>query len=158
MITFEKYKESYFEALKYTLNEEQASFTSDIDYCVNERKDTKSIDKQIVVIVYENQPVGFFVMDFGNDKYTMTENPTAVLLRSFSVNPSYQGRGIGGASVLYLADFVKSNFPQVEEIVLAVNLKNTTAYDLYIKSEFVDEGKIIEGRKGFQHVLTRKIH
>jgi N-acetylglutamate synthase-like GNAT family acetyltransferase len=35
------------------------------------------------------------VLDFGKDKFELTDNESSVLVRSLSVNPQMQGRGIG---------------------------------------------------------------
>ncbi len=158
MIKFELYNGSFFESLNYELDKEQKSFTSDIGYCVQKREDEGGGDEDIVSIIHENEPVGFFVLHFGDDKYNLTDNMSSVLLRSFSINPLYQGRGIGSAAVLYLTEYVKLKFPDINEIVLSVNFKNLKARDLYLKTGFFDGGKIIEGQMGPQHILSKKIN
>lgn len=158
MIRFKKYNNSHFELLNYKLEEEQAKFSSGIDYCINERKDLENPYRQIVVIIYEHAPVGFFVLDFGDEKLKLTENTSAVLLRSLSINPSYQGLGIGRISMSYISEYIKINFPGLSEIVLSVNLKNERAYNIYVKSGFVDSGRIISGEAGLQSILSKKMY
>ena len=96
-------------------------------------------------------------MDFGIDKLDLTENENSTLLRSLSINPEYQGKGIGKTAMIVLSDFVKENFPECDEVVLAVNFNNKSAYDLYLKCGFKDEGKTREFKNGYQHLLSKRI-
>lgn len=158
MIELKKYQERFFDALiSYQLDEIQSNFTRDFNYCINERQDLKDPQKTVVTILFDKYPVGFFVLDVGKDKYRYTDNPASVLIRSLSVNPEYQGRGIGKEAMKLVTKFVADNFKGIEEIVLAVNLKNENAYWVYRKADFKDDGKVVEGRFGPQHVLTKKL-
>lgn len=47
------------------LDEVQRTFTASVDFCINERKDLENPDFLPMTILSENQPVGFFVLDFG---------------------------------------------------------------------------------------------
>lgn len=78
-------------------------------------------------------------------------------MRSLSLNPEFQGKGIAKEAMLEVPDFLKINFPNCNEIVLAVNFKNLVAYHLYLKTNFVDQGKTMTGRNGLQYILTLKI-
>lgn len=153
------YKNEHFDALNaYQLDEAQAKFTASIDFCINERKDLNDPLKMVVVILENEQPVGFFVLDRGTDKATLTDNRHAVLVRSLSINPAYQGKGIGKRAMQCLPEFVGVQFADVEEIVLSVNVKNTSAYHVYIKAGYTDTGKIITGPVGPQHVLAQQVN
>ncbi len=55
-----------------------------------------------------------------------------------------------------VSKFVEDNLKGFEEMVLAVNFKNEGAYRVYLKSGFIG-CKIVDGRKGPQHVLAKKI-
>ena len=54
-------------------------------------------------------------------------------------------------------DFVKDNFPTIDELVLAVNFKNKSAYDLYLKVGYIDDGSQREWFNEMQHLLRKKI-
>ena len=56
-----------------------------------------------------------------------------------------------------IPDFLNKNFPKTDEIVLAANQKNESAYQLYLKSGYIFEGKTREGRSGLQYLMCRKI-
>lgn len=120
-------------------------------------KEKNTGDKFPVTIFFQNKAVGFFVLDFGADKFELTENENSTLLRSLSINPDYQGKGIGKTSMIILSDFVKENFPDCDEVVLAVNFNNNSAYDLYLKCGFEDQGKKRQMSKGWQNLLSKKI-
>lgn len=158
MVELKKYQDRFFNALiSYHLDETQAAFTRDVNYCINERKDLEDPQKTVVTILFAKYPVGFFVLDTGEDKYRYTDNPESILIRSLSLNPEYQGRGIGKEAMKLVSEFVTDRFHEIDEIVLAVNFKNEAAYHVYLKAGFEDDGKIFDGRKGPQHVLTKRL-
>mgnify|MGYP003621043118 FL=1 len=54
-------------------------------------------------------------------------------------------------------DFVKEYFPTINELVLAVNFKNRSAYQLYLNVGYVDDGSQREWYNGKQHLLKKHI-
>ena len=98
-----------------------------------------------------------FVLDFGKDKLTLTENEKSILIRSVSLNPLFQGKGIAKEAFNKISEFANENFPKYNELVLTVNFKNEKAHQLYLKTNFIDEGKTAENRNGPQHILSKKI-
>jgi RimJ/RimL family protein N-acetyltransferase len=157
MVRLEKYEHRFFEALSYQLDEKQSNYTASVDYCLNTRRDLEDPQKTLITILYHDQPVGFFILDTGDDKYRLTENPNSVLVRSLSINPEYQGRGIGKEAMNLASQYVKDHFDGIHELVLAVNFRNEGAYTVYMKSGFIDDGMIVDGRKGPQHVLAKRL-
>ena len=107
-----------------------------------------------VTILHRDAPVGFFILDHGEDKFLYTANPHALLLRSMSVHPDYQGQGIGKQALLQLPAFVAIHCPEADEIVLGVNHANHSAHQLYVRSGFVDTGRTLHGSKGLQYILS----
>lgn len=156
MLQLVSYNEEHFEALNYKLFSEQAKFTSSIDQC---KKDGVFSDAQkaVITIMYNDEPIGFFILDTGVAKTKLTDNKFAILLRSFSLNPIYQGKGLGKKSVLLITDLLKQKYPEINEIVLSVNARNINAYHTYLNAGFVDTQKYIEGIMGQQHILSKKI-
>lgn len=157
MVNFQLYTSSYFDSLNYQLDEDQKAFTSGIKECIHDNRNLEDPVKQIVVIIFEGKPIGFFLLDWGTDKFKLTDNTDAVLLRSFSINPDYQGKGIAKKAMNEVSNYAKSIFPAVSELVLSVNMKNQIAHNVYLKAGFTDNGKTIEGKFGPQHVLSKKI-
>ena len=105
----------------------------------------------------DDEPIGFFVLDYGEDKLDLTKNENSLLLRSLSINPAFQGKGFGKIAMNLVDDFVKENFPTIDELVLAVNFLNKSAYDLYLKVGYIDDGSQREWHNGMQHLLRKKI-
>ncbi|WP_409272441.1 GNAT family N-acetyltransferase [Neobacillus sp. SCS-31] len=140
---------AYFE--RYSLPEEQRKFTAmpleALKACEEDR------GRHPVVILYNGEPAGFFVLHEGEGIAQFTENKEAILLRAYSINSSYQGLGIATLSLRQLGGFVKRNFPGKTEIILAVNHANLAAQHVYRKSGFVDRGRRIMGRMGEQYIL-----
>jgi RimJ/RimL family protein N-acetyltransferase len=143
--------------LQYTLDETQSLFTATAEEALERIKERDDHLAYPITIFHDEKPAGFFVLDFGEDKFDLTDNKNSVLLRSFSINPQLQGKGIGKCAMLKLDDFVKEHFRECDEIVLAVNEKNSSAYQLYLKAGYVFEGKTRIGRSGPQFLMCKTL-
>lgn len=157
MLSLVPYTSSHFSPLSYELSEEQSQFTTSIDDCVNKRKDLEDSDKSIVVIQLDEMPIGFFILDKGNDRLKLTENPKSLLIRSYSINPEYQGRGYGKNVMKLVAEYALQQYDSVQELVLSVNIENEHAYRTYLKAGFEDTGRKITGMRGPQYILSRRL-
>lgn len=157
MVEIRKYRTADLAELSYELSEFQSQLTRLPVYSILERGDDSDPEKFPVTILFNDLPVGYFVLDFGKDKLTLTENENSILIRSVSLNPQFQGKGIAKEAFNKITQFANENFPSSDELVLTVNFKNETAHQLYLKIGFIDEGKTSENRNGPQHVLSKKI-
>ena len=157
MITLRAYEPQDLNKINYILSQEQLQFTASPENALQRIKDRNDGQKHPICILKNNQIVGFFVLDSSDDKKELTENSQSILLRSLSLNPEFQGKGIAKEAMILVPDFIKSHFPNYNEIVLAVNFQNAVAYQLYLKTNFVDEGKTMNGRNGLQYILKQKI-
>lgn len=151
------FKPEDFSGLQYSLDETQSLFTATALEALERIKERDDDWAHPITIFHDRKPAGFFVLDFGEDKLDLTDNKNSVLLRSFSVNPQLQGKGIGKSAMLKLDDFVKEHFRACDEIVLAVNEKNCSAYQLYLKAGYVFEGKTRVGRSGPQFLMHKTL-
>jgi RimJ/RimL family protein N-acetyltransferase len=106
-----------------------------------------------VVILSRDTPVGFFVLHDSKDIQAITNNPNAMLFGSFSINYIHQGKGYAKKALHLLPEFIMKHFPNINEIVLAVNEKNVAARQLYKKSGFEDKGLRRLGKIGMQLIL-----
>ncbi|WP_106767104.1 GNAT family N-acetyltransferase [Paenibacillus faecalis] len=106
-----------------------------------------------IVIVSDHEPVGFFLLHSTERVKEYSNNPKAMLLTALSINHVKQGKGYAKQGMLLLSDFVKSEFPNCDEIVLAVNHKNLPAQRLYSRVCFVDTGKRKMGPLGEQFIM-----
>ncbi len=157
MLALIPYDPSHFAALNYRLNDEQAQFTMSIEACIHQRKDLEDAGKSIIVVMLGETPIGFFILDQGTDKLQLTANGNAVLIRSYSIHPGYQGRGYGKKVMELLTGYVQEQYPGVNELVLSVNLDNEHARRVYLKAGFSDTGRQITGIRGPQYVLSKQI-
>ncbi|WP_228435752.1 GNAT family N-acetyltransferase [Chryseobacterium pennipullorum] len=139
------------------LNNDQKRFTATAGQALENIKKRETQNAFPVTIMEGDRPAGFFVLDFGSDKLELTDNENAVLIRSLSVNPAMQRKGIGKAAMMQVDVFVRENFIHCDEIVLAVNQKNESAYHIYLQAGYSYEGKTRLGRSGPQYLMTKKL-
>ena len=106
-----------------------------------------------VLILSGDTAVGFFCLNNGMRVSEVTTNKKALLLTSFSINYKYQRRGYAKQALLTVPSFIKTHFDGINELVLAVNMRNIPAQTLYKKCGFEDLGKRRIGKKGEQMIL-----
>ncbi len=155
MVTLESYHEKYQEALNYQLSEEQAVFTG-LPSELLERSQTNPGYKPIVIL-FNQEVAGFFVLDSGEDKFHYTDQEKSLLLRGYSIHPNFQGKGIAKASLRLLPAFIKQLDSDIEQIVLGVNEANKPAQGVYTALGFIDEGRRYMGTKGEQIAMVLHI-
>jgi ribosomal protein S18 acetylase RimI-like enzyme len=133
----------------FELPEEQEQFTA------LPKKITKVADGQYrIVILSEHVPVGFFLLHASERVKEYSDNPRAMLLTAFSINHAHQGKGYAKQGMSLIYGFVQKEFPDCNEIVLAVNHKNIPAQKLYMKVGFQDTGRRKVGRIGEQFIMA----
>lgn len=144
--------------LDYLLPEHQARFAN-VPREIFATHATLPTDKLPVVIRYQGMPIGFFILDTGDDVAIYSPNPNAVLLRAYSLNPAYQGQGLAQMSLSagVLLPFFRQHFGDADELVLAVNHANVSAQKLYLTTGFQDSGRRVQGTFGEQYVYVLKI-
>lgn len=153
MLTLEAYKPEHFEFLNlFKLPEEQEKFTA-LPTKVLEKKDGVFH----TVIVNDNVPVGFFLLHSSDRVQEYSSNPNAMLLTALSIDHSKQGQGFAKKGMEILPMFVTEEFPQCNEIVLAVNHKNIPAQNLYERVGFIDTGRRKIGKIGEQFIYSFSI-
>ncbi|WLR57479.1 GNAT family N-acetyltransferase [Mesobacillus subterraneus] len=145
------YKDEYkVMLLNYSLSKEQQRFTAlPIDAL---QKCEAEPDRHPIVIMYGIQPAGFFVLHGWEGVKAFHNNNNAILLRAYSINAEYQGKGIASQSIKLLSSFVKEHFPNINEIILAVNHANVVAQNVYKKGGFVNRGINAMGREGEMYI------
>lgn len=141
------YDEKFKTAIEnYSLSEEQLRFTGKPSDSINLCKDDP--DRYSIIGMQGNQIVTYFVLHKNAGVMPYTDNENAILLRTFSTDFNYQGRGYAKETLKILPELVKANFPHMNEIILAVNVRNDVAQRLYKKCGFIDEGIRKMGKKG----------
>lgn len=156
-IKLENYQPEHLkELIEYKLTESQLEFTSHPKDALLACEKDKG--RRPIVILEKGQTAGFFVLYQGEELSKYTANPNAILLRAYSVAHPFQSSGIALRSLELLPGFVLKHFPHVDEIVLAVNLRNKAAQRVYLRSGFEDSGRKLMGRKGEQFVYQLKVN
>jgi RimJ/RimL family protein N-acetyltransferase len=141
------YYERYINEVKdYHLTEEQLRFTGTPKVCIELSYD--DCDRFSILAMEEDKLVTFFVLHKNQGVIPYSDNHNSILLRSFSTDSRYQGKGYAKKALMQLSAFIRENFSDINEVVLAVNIKNETAQGLYRKCGFVDEGIRRMGKKG----------
>ncbi|WP_338776933.1 GNAT family N-acetyltransferase [Metabacillus sp. FJAT-52054] len=149
----QKYQPHHIERLQeFSLPPEQLPFTS---LPINRLEG--SAGEHPIVILNQGIPVGFFLLHSSERVREYTDLPKRMLLTSFSINFSDQGKGYAKEGLQLLIDFVQQEFPECLEIVLAVNHRNLAAQNLYKKAGFLDTGNRKNGRIGEQYILKLPI-
>ncbi|BBH20100.1 N-acetyltransferase [Paenibacillus baekrokdamisoli] len=147
------YKPGNFESLKsFNLPEEQEQFTA---------LPIESLDitheRYPIIIVSKNEIVGFFVLHSSARVKEYTENPHSMLLTALSINHTQQGKGFAKKGMELLKGFVNQEFPECNEIVLAVNNRNIPAQKLYEKVGYKDTCRRKMGEIGEQLILSLSV-
>lgn len=146
------YEERYHQDLtRFTLKNEQVHFTALPAEVIEEAM--MNPDKDPVVILHQAVPVGFFVLHKGSEYVEPAKSDQKILIRALSISEQFQGKGYALEAMKQLPAWVRKFHPEIDEIILAVNEANKAAYQLYVKSGFLDLGLTRMGSHGLQHIL-----
>lgn len=155
-VTLDFYKEKYKAKLTdYHLSEEQSKYASEPLKAILKCEEDKT--RYPIVILYNREPAGFFVLQGWEGVKAYSDNKEAILIRSFSVNNTFQGKGIAKKSLIILDSFLKKHFPSKNEIILAVNHKNIIAQHVYKSVGFIDKGERVMGSKGELFIFHKEL-
>lgn len=142
-------------SVEYELPTEQLEFSGMPQDII--KRDVENPLKHLVIIHARDEAAGFLELDESEDRKKYSNNPDALLLRGFSVNPKFQGRGIATGSIYALQDFIRIEFPDFNEVVLGVNARNKPAKRLFEKAGFEDTGRRFMRTSGEQIVMSMRI-
>ncbi|MFL6556432.1 MAG: GNAT family N-acetyltransferase [Bacillus sp. (in: firmicutes)] len=133
------YNDQFNSAIEnYQLTEEQLRFTGKPKDCIE--LSNEDLDRYSILAMENDQLVTFFDLHKNEGVKPYSNNVHSILLRAFSTESRLQGKGYAKKALMLLPVFVKENFSEINEIVLAVNLKNEKVQALYKKCGFIDEG------------------
>lgn len=95
MVKILEYQTEHFADLtSYTLPEEQAMFSRIPAEVLNNPRIDDETDRFYYTIMYNDKAVGFFLLEFAHDRWYKPQDETAALLRSLTLNPEFQGKGL----------------------------------------------------------------
>lgn len=136
----------------YMLSEEQLRFTAhpskSIPLC------TAEPNRHAILGIHNERLVTYFALHEQEGVQPYSENPRAILLRTLSTDYHQLGKGHGKAALQQLPEFVQHQFSYIDEIVLAVNVANEFARELYAKYGYQDTGRRVTGSKGMLIVMS----
>ena len=106
MVELKFFKPKDLSELNYELDESQAQFSA-LPTQALERIEARDQNDDFfacpITIFSDEKAAGFCVLDFGDDKFGLTENSNAVLLRALSLNPEFQRKGIAKSLMIRAA-------------------------------------------------------
>lgn len=143
--------EDYLRLAQFKLPDEQKRFTALPEEAMKEC--IADPNRYPIVIESNDDLVGFFVLHKGDEIRDFTLNDHGMLIRALSIHYPHQRKGIALKAMKGLPIYVTEKFPFINELVLAVNVKNEAAQTLYKKAGFIDKGFKREGRIGLQYML-----
>ena len=109
-----------------------------------------------IVILNDQIPVGFFILNSNERVKKYSTNLNAMLLTALSINHREQGKGFAKEGMSLLVPFVQTEFPTCDEIVLVVDQANIPAQKLYVKVGFEDTNERLVGRVG-EEIIMRQV-
>jgi len=148
-VTEEKYMK---ELNSFVLTEEQKQFSA-----LPSKFEEINEGQYRVVILSDNTPVGFFLLNSNERVKKYSNNLNALLLTALSINHTEQGKGYAKQGMTLLVEFVKTEFPNYDEIVLVVDNDNIPAQKLYLKVGFEDTNERLIGRIGEEIIMRQLI-
>ncbi|RXG83632.1 GNAT family N-acetyltransferase [Bradyrhizobium zhanjiangense] len=137
------------------LSAEQEEFVDSVEIVFAEFRSCPE-EKHPFSIVVGDKVVGFFVL---RERTAVPEWAPldTITLHSLRIDPRHQRKGYGTAAVRLAAQWILTNRPCVHYLMLAVNARNVTARNVYLKSGFRDTGATYLGPIGIQNILEYKI-
>ncbi|WP_442868704.1 GNAT family N-acetyltransferase [Bradyrhizobium sp. CCBAU 21360] len=139
------------------LEPEQEQFAGPLDAVFSDLRQSSwpDLEHPFSIIVRDNI-VGFFVL---RERTALPEwaPPGVITLHSFRIGRAYQGNGYGKAATGLAVEWIFTNRPCVNRLMLGVNVLNVTARCVYLKSGFRDTGATHLGPIGPQNILEYEI-
>ncbi len=136
----------------YTLTDEQLRFTGTPKDAID--LSNAEQNRYSILALKDEQLVTFFSLQIGEGVKQFSPNENAILIRSFSTDFHQQGKGYGKNALMLVPELVRSHFTSINEIVLAVNVKNEIAQALYKNCGYIDNGVREMGRTGELIVMS----
>lgn len=116
-------------------------------------------DSEALALLHDAEVFGYVRID--RHASALGDHPLAegaVALRSFLIDASKQGRGLGLAALEAIRRYVAERHPDRERILLTVNVRNANAVRVYRRAGYREsDGLYHGGSAGPQHVLWRPL-
>jgi len=106
-----------------------------------------------LAIQVDGEVVGWVVLKRGASAPDWVADGAAVV-SGLRVDVRHQGRGIGGAALGAMADWVARHWPQVSQLMLRVDDGNAAGIRAYEKAGWVETGERRVGRVGVERTMA----
>jgi RimJ/RimL family protein N-acetyltransferase len=130
----------------YTLTDEQLRFTGNPKDAVELSNEDQH--RYSILAMENEQLVTFFSLHKGDGIKHFSPNDNAILIRTFSTDFHHQGKGYAKNALMLVPELLNNYFVGINEVVLAVNVKNERAQAVYKKCGYIDEGLRVMGMRG----------
>lgn len=118
--------------LEIELLDDQKALFGDIHGALHGLTARPASDIQGYVLLVEDVPRGFFLVKSRSLLPVWAEGQTAVL-QGLLIDHRYQGMGLGKACLSRLPDLIRALWPDIRQLMLAVDAANSAAHGLYLK-------------------------
>ncbi|MFK3970570.1 GNAT family N-acetyltransferase [Pseudomonas sp. NPDC087358] len=139
--------------LEIELLSEQKTLVGDAYGAVHTLTARPACDIQGYVLLIEDVPVGFFLLKRRSLLPRWADGPTATL-HALMIDRRYQGLGLGRTCVGMLPGLVRGFWPDIEQLMLAVDLGNLPARALYQSLGWQECGDADRTRTGFERRMV----
>jgi len=139
--------------LELAVHEAQYDFVGHIAASLADAASCES--SEAMAILRDGEPIGFYRLEHrAGSVADMVFQRATVGLRSFFIDARWQGQGLGARALTAVMADLAQRHPQVRDVVLTVNVRNTPALALYRRAGFRETGGLYHGgRSGPQHVM-----
>lgn len=111
------------------------------------------------VILWNNQVIGFFLIDTTYGDHYDFAKTYSLGLRGYFISHPFQGKGYGKKAISLLASYLQRYYSSYSHIYLTVNAKNPAARHCYLNGGFRDTNDLyLGGTAGPQHIMVLKLH
>ncbi|HZG11050.1 MAG: GNAT family N-acetyltransferase [Kurthia gibsonii] len=133
----------------YLLTEDQLLYTASPREVIK----IEDSERHPILALDDDLFVTFFVLHEGKGPLDFLGTEHDILLRSFSTDVRYEGRGYATKVLEKIPSYVQENFPHIKRIILALDEGNERARALYIKQGYTDTELRMAGRTSNLHIL-----
>ncbi|PLT30717.1 GNAT family N-acetyltransferase [Peribacillus deserti] len=132
-------RDNWLEAIALNVHHDQADFVPSAAVSlakVHIKPDGDGVTYLPFCIYHEEHMVGFIMHAFEEDTTNM------YWINGFFIDARYQRKGFGRSALLQMTAYIRSSFPQCEEIRLTVHKHNSNARRLYEQAGFQTTGEV----------------
>lgn len=132
---------------------EQQPFCGDIHSALNMLLVRPNPNIQGFVLLADEQPAGFLMLK-RDDCLPHWAQPGAATLHALQIDHRLQGKGLGKACLQALPATIRKIWPDIDQVMLSVDVANLPAMGLYTSLGWDDTGEAYRGRVGFERRMA----